>query len=365
MRLLNMLLSGMIVIGNWWVPINFDSDNARSKNLNEVEILTASYYYLYSKSEDADLWNAKKREDVSVIPMYDTNGNINTYYVTTPRGYVILHNNIENPAAIEFGEGRNEEIEEILKKKSEYNIIYNGPYNIAEQEDIKTSEEDISLYDFYPELCEKNIKLSNTIKNTEKLMNKMNAIESTSSDWGFFNSSLLPIGNYVGRNLGSCTTTGWVQMSQFSDYNHCGPTAATNILKWFYKRGYSNVYRGSNLATYNGVKSYLVQFPMTGATASLRSGLTNYCSAWGYTLNSTQINTFSQLKTAINNNRICDMLLQKGLEFHWIVIIGYRDYTDDSYEYVRVMNGWSTNTSTYYMIGQGSTKVGSTAYWIS
>jgi len=59
------------------------------------------------------------------------------------------------------------------------------------------------------------------------------------------------------------------------------------------------------------------------------------------------------------------MLLQKGLEFHWIVIIGYRDYTDDSYEYVRVMNGWSTNTSTYYMIGQGSTKVGSTAYWIS
>lgn len=49
---------------------------------------------------------------------------------------------------------------------------------------------------------------------------------------------------------------------------------------------------------------------------------------------------------------------------HWIVVVGYRDYTDDSYQYLRVINGWNDRSNVYYIVGQGSSKVGSTCYWI-
>ncbi len=340
-------------------------DYSGGSELNETEILLASYYYLYSDKEEDNYWKYDSKDDVSVMPLYDEEETITAYYVKTKTGYVILHNDIMNPVAMEFGEGECDAIEAIAEKKDAEKIVYTGPLQVYGSEEYCKMQNKTSIYDNYPVLKEHNEQLSQLLKNTENMIKESSRTLSQSETlWGFFENNILPVGEYIGRNLGSCTTTEWVKMQFFNDYNHCGPTAAVNILKWFYKREYSNVYRGSNIATYNGVKSYLVRFPMIGATASLRSGLTNYCSAWGYTLNSSQVNTFAQLKTAINYNRICDMLIRRNSELHWIVVIGYRDYTDDSYQYLRVINGWNENSNVYYIVGQGSSKTGSTCYWI-
>ncbi len=90
------------------------------------------------------------------------------YYITfLPEGYAVINNNINNPVAIEFGEGGNPIIEEILGSNSDAHIIYNNPGDIYEsnmqRRSIQNSNKN-SLFDYYPELAETDLELVNQHK---------------------------------------------------------------------------------------------------------------------------------------------------------------------------------------------------------
>jgi hypothetical protein len=84
------------------------------------------------------------------------------------------------------------------------------------------------------------------------------------------------------------------------------------------------------------------------------SGTTDYFAYKGYTLNAAGVSSFSLIKSAINSDRPIAMLLLAGiLNWHWILAVGYREYTADSSQYVRIVDGWNNTCNKFYMINSG------------
>lgn len=93
-----------------------------------------------------------------VLPLYNAFGEIVAYYVSfEPTGYAVVNNNIENPSVIEFGEGVNQLIDDILKVESNPHIIYNNPTEVySANVKARTVNASSDLYDYYPVLEEAN-----------------------------------------------------------------------------------------------------------------------------------------------------------------------------------------------------------------
>lgn len=90
-----------------------------------------------------------------------------------------------------------------------------------------------------------------------------------------------------------------------------------------------------------------------------------YFSNRGYTLNTSSVGDFSGIKTAIGNDRPCGILLANGIvDWHWIICVGYRDYSSGG-KYMRIVDGWNDTTLKFYMCNSGSLWISASQYWVS
>ena len=69
------------------------------------------------------------------------------------------------------------------------------------------------------------------------------------------------------------------------------------------------------------------------------------------------VSSFTDIKSSINNNTPCTMLLMNSLlNWHWMLAIGWRTYpSDGSLQYVRVVDGWYDTTNRYYKWNDSAT----------
>lgn len=340
--------------------------------LDNIDAILASHYFLASSQDDMNFWS-NDLSDVDIVPLYDTEGNISSYYVELSDncGYAVINNNVENPTAIEFGKGCNPQIREILDNTEQPHIIYNNPMSLYDTSEVMLLSDNADaedIYDNYPDLLEPNFELANTISQ-QKMLLESTPMLCGDGDYGFITSGNMPSGKYTSACVSNLSGVPWVSTGETTDYanNHCGSVAVTNLAMYFAKRGNSNLMISNDkIATFKAVHKVVGDGPkMTIADDAVK-----YFSNRGYTLNySTDRCLFMNDRiaaenAAINKNRPCGLLLEDALfSWHWILAVGYRNYTSGD-KYFQIVDGWSNDSSRYYKPGAGSTWVSMTEYWV-
>lgn len=181
--------------------------------------------------------------------------------------------------------------------------------------------------------------------------------------YGFIYESHMPKEGYTSATI-PYTSGNWAVMKKFSDVarNHCGAVAATNLVLQLADLGVPS------LKINNRIKDTFVELHNligNGPVMTIASNLDKYISSRGHTLSHSRILTYSGLQKAISNNKPCALLLcASPLHWHWVVAVGWRQYSTGE-KFIRIVTGWD-NSSDYFCRYHGGSIITSIAqYWIS
>ncbi len=384
-RIISLLLVFAIMIPLTTITATANSivTSDANREMDVLDVLLVSHRYMSGTADNTNMWD----DDVSIkdlVPLYDIDDNIMAYYIAFENsGYAIINNNLNNPIPIEFGEGDNTSIRKIIdgasmaRKAATPKICYVNPFfSFDEGQDAITSSgiskeqlrEEQDLDEFYTIL--------NSVNNNEKILHEANrnlALASMKSSRGgtydFIDWNSMPSGNYSSDWLPFAGTT-WAVMDDYTYKtnpinnkvvdDHCGATAATNLALYFATQGYSNLKKNGSV---NDTFYDLHNRTGNGPVLMIAGSVSSYATSRGYTINHSSVASYSAFKTAIGNSRPCGILLTAAIDnWHWIVGVGYRDYTSGG-NYVRVVTGWENSANNFYLWGSPATWSIS-QYWI-
>ena len=361
---LKSLLASCLAISLMCPSITAFAAPEANSEMDNLDVLIAAHYFLASDNGES-FW-PDSLSDTEIVPLYNIEGQITSYYVElNGGGYAVVNNNAENPTIIEFGADNNPLIRDILNQNSDPHIIYNNPlslYNANNAVTIKNGEEQSDLYENYPDLLETDVELSNMLAEQRAMIESENPVMPYGDgDYGFVDWNNMPSGNYNSDDI-PYGGTSWVITDDFKDIakDHCGATAVTNLAMYFANRGYSKLKKDSNRETFIAVHNIV----RNGPVMTIADKAEKYFSDCGYTLHYSSVGTFDGIKAATGNDRPCGILLADGIvAWHWILSVGYREYESGG-KYIRIMNGWDRDVSRFYKPGSGSLWVSATEYWI-
>lgn len=345
--------------------------------MSSLDVLIASHFFLASTDFCGYSWE-NPFNDVKIVPMYDIEGKISTYYVELPdnAGYAVINNNKKNPDALEFGEGSNPMVREILDRSANPHIIYNSPVSLYDMDEVSVISFDNErstqdIYANYPDLLESNDGLSDMLSQHKAMLNNADMLMplNDDGDYGFLSLSQLPHDTYTPGTIPYCNLE-WMTTSDFAgkkDNNgnlikdHCGSVAVSNLALYFGTRGYTNLLKSNNFETFKAVHSYVGNGPVLSITDKAKK----YFKDCGYTLNSAPNDSLSSVITAIDNGRPCGFLLENSLfNWHWILVVGYRIGNTSGKTYCTIVDGWNKKANRYYRLNEGSSWISSSEYWM-
>lgn len=363
-KIVAMVLTATFVGTSISLPV-FAAENSNT-DMDNLDVLIAAHNFLVSEDLENNLWPTDLSE-VEIVPLYDLNSQVIAYYLAVPGAYAVINNNIENPVAIEFGDGDNYLIREILDVNNNPHIVYNNPFDLYDQGDelmTISGETEKDYYKYYPDSLKKNRILASIHSENRALVKNMIAnvaVPLGDGDYGFISGADMPTIRYTSDVI-TGTNVDWVITKDFSGYtDHCAATSITNLAIYFAGQGYDNLYKGSDTATFSDV----VKICPDGATPSLSGSVAAYFSSCGYTAGHSGVGNMSDLKDAVTKDRPCAMLLADGIvTWHWILGLGWREYISGD-QYIQVMDNWRRTTNRYYNPGDGSLWVSAREYWVN
>lgn len=348
-----------------------------SQGMDELDILLAAHRFMSGTGKGATIWN--NTDSVKqVVPLYDLNDHIIAYYISFyPAGYAIINNNRNNPVAIEFGEGNNTPIKELLKEMAAAanghaaKICYVNPafsfdkekMFAAHSDNIKNRlKKDYDLKKFYAKLSGIN-KEEKALHKKRRSFALKNTVAVKGGYYDFIDWDKMPNGNYTSGNIPFDKTV-WAVMSDYDDIatNHCGATAATNIALYFATAVDPNLKKnGSIRDTFTDLHKRIGN----GPAITIADNLKKYVSSRGRTLSYASIGSYSALKTATADKMPCGLLLTAAInDWHWVISTGWRQYGSGE-DYVRIVNGWDNSANNFYLFNGSSAVWSITKYWIS
>lgn len=365
-----------------------------------IDIIISAYSYV------ADiLYGTKTYDDVitlrNIVPLYDLNEKIIAYYVTfllnnnvlpnCPSNgntlksewfngfggllgskifenhkycYVVVNNNVENPAAIEFGSGLNEIIENKLLYDSKSKLIYNNPLSIYGGKDIKLlSDHEISklkdIHFYFPELTLKNHKLAAFHQNIKKTFARR-----FNGNYPFLTSDVIPAADYTSYTIKGAVSVDWAIMNDYSisASDHCAATAITNLALYFAEAGYSDL-KVNNCKddTFKVIHNITGNGPVMFTAGKAEK----YFSSRGYRLVHNNISTIKAAKTTMSKDRPCAlMLIGSVFSWHWVIGVGWRQYTAGNDFYIQINDSWNNTINKYYRPGAGAVWWSATSYYV-
>jgi hypothetical protein len=329
--------------------------------MDDLDKVLIAQRFLSSNEEDTNMWKGVSSVK-DIVELYDIDNNVIAYYVSfNPKGYAIVNNNLDNPIALEFGEGDSKPIRKLLDKDKGEKIYYAGPgYSFnwddimsgkteAEKDEIK---EDLKLDKIYNKLAEKNKQEKELHKARKKLAKeKIEDIGGSAiNGYDFILIGSMPMTTYTHDSI-SFFGTDWTKMIYYKYIakDHCGATAATNIALYYTQDGYTNLKK--NNSTYDTFVDLHSRIG-NGPVSQFSSDLMSYAYSRGYSMTYSNINFFSGLKTATADDHPCGVLVANSpLDMHWVVSVGWREYNTGS-EYIRIVTGWddSSNAANYFSL---------------
>lgn len=344
------------------------SENQKSIEMDTLDLNIAAATFLNSEdSEQSCILDDTYLE--KSIPLFDVNNKKVAYYLTfTPQGYAVINNNVNNPAVIEFGDGKNPNIEKILESTPDAQIIYNNPGNIYAYNSNNTNryvqKSQSGFYDYYPELAKNDSVLADQHNKFKQSFLEDRKMLYGKGDYNFVNLADLPYGAYRSKTINSAKNTSWAVTSDFDDIanNHCGATAVTNLALYFAQTGKSNLkINGSKRDTFVAVHKIIPDGPVM----TIADGAKQYFKNRGYTLNYSSANDFEAYEKAMRKNSPCGVLLADGIvEWHWVIGIGYRSYYDDLGKYMQIVDGWNNSSNRYFKMNSGTAWISATKYTV-
>lgn len=354
----------------------YDNDFVISNDMEPVDVIVAGYFY----AGDIDSNRHRSDSDVitvtNIVPLYIPEGDVVAYYVTYSSGiYAIVNNNIANPTVIEFGEGKQEAIEEILQKYDEPHIIYNNPFSVYEVsciESLPTTnkyDEIKNIYDYYPELNDVNPYLAEAFDDAKTIALNTGAVNSGTKsildpEYGFLNPGEMPTASFTHDLIQKAGSIDWAVMRDYSDFaeDHCAATTITNVALYYAENGYDDLLiDGSKDRTFEEVYEIFGKGPILSLTANAQLFFSNL----GYDLKHESVNNAIDIREVTEENHpFCLMVGGLTIEWHWIVGVGWRQYTESKDFYVRLVNNWDDTINKFYKINSGAQWLTADVYWI-
>lgn len=342
-----------------------------SNDLDALDVLISASLCMNTASED--MWPSHVQID-ELVPLYSPSGDKVAWYLTLISGeYAVVHNDKDNPGVIEFGEGDNHLIQEILDTNSNARIVYNSPcdvyeysYNVSSSIDMNTAD----IYSYYPTLKSSDIELQEkTSAYKFDVINKYSEFiipYASDEDYGFINWDDMPSSTYFYDRI-SISGIDWAIMNDYNDIanNHCGTTTMTNIAIYYASNGYPDAMQNGNKDdTFRVMHNYIPNGPQFDLASKAQDYFSEEC---GYNLYyDTTYGSFTEMKEAIRNNHPLAVLLINHLfSMHWVVGVGYREYhLVDGMNYLQIVNNWENTANKFYLIDSGSTLQSATEYWL-
>ena len=346
-----------------------------NSGLDELDVVISAAYFLNATESDERMIS----ENISVekiVPLYNNCLEIVAYYICfNSGGYAVINNNINNPCAVEFGAGRNENIEELLN--GENKIIYDNQFAIYAYETQMGYNRTINadLHDYYTELNNPDINLSNIVSQYKSNISNVATPTSTDADYGFLQYSQLPTGVTGYDTIYRASGVDWLVWDNFEDYEEyqdskpsspCPMIAITNLAKYFNVCGYSNLlYAGGEKSTF----AYLYELHGPGPHITIANYAKSYFSSRGHSLKSVSLANATDVVNSVTYDRPIAMLLldlaAEQSSAHWVIGVGYRNY--GTTRYIQINNGWQEGIQRYYRMAYGDEQamyLAATRYYI-
>lgn len=341
-----------------------------SKEMDSLDIMLIAYRFMSGVSSDEpkdgnSMWDLTTGVK-EFQPLYDNKDNVIAYYISfKPSGYVIVNNNTQNPVALEFSDEDSGQKELLYKGLNGEKIIYGSNFNDEKLFNITNEEKEIyrkagsEFYNSISDINESEIiahqdlksKLNPTIMKNEVGSGEIDII-SLGGSFNIIDRSDLPSGSYTSKNIPSYSSVTWGRTGEFSGVNgaknHCGATAAFNVVNYYRTRyGRSNLfYSNSRISTFTKLHEKIGNGPVT--FIGLNSGLKTYVnSRTGSSYSGNGNGGYANIKSQIFSGNMCVVLLSAGIvDWHYVNAIGYRDYYSGS-SFINVIDGWNNTTSKF------------------
>lgn len=166
--------------------------------------------------------------------------------------------------------------------------------------------------------------------------------------YGFLNYTQLPKGDYQETILKNITGKNWCCTRDFPlANNHCGAVCAINIYSYLtsdfrnmemYQRIYGTVGDGPIIQ----LRKYILKLD---DRIECHKGL-----------------DYQEIIEELLNNHPVSLLLGKAVnDFHWVMVIGVREYSNGQ-RYYRVIDGWNNNSLRYLPVDSAAVKIAAQSY---
>lgn len=342
-----------------------------TEGMDLMDAAIAGYFFAGDINEREENVNASGYVGITnIVPLYDTENTVVAYYITYSTGvYAVINNNPENPEAIEFGAGTQHYIEDALSKNANARLVYSNPVSVFTESEIaalpaETRAQFMNLSDCYTDLDERNDVLAAQVQGFKETLTIPDISVMGDGDYGFIKSREMPSGTYSSDMISKARYVDWAKMSDYDSiaYNHCRPTAITNLALYYATRGYSNLkINNSKWDTFVAIHA----LTNSGATLDIISYANTYFNNRSYEFEYASVDDAQGFKSATTKERPVGVLLLDGINSaHWVIGVGWRTYSGSSDFYVRINNGWDGTVDTFYKLNVGSLMVRAASVWI-
>lgn len=266
------------------------------------------------------------------IPICGNSGEVFAYCVLFgAAGYVIINNNRDNPVALEFSENDSTGSVAAMRLQDSIRLASSSSENgfLA-----SLRRPNIEVADYHQRYME---------KFGDRIGQRSGSIlPPTDLPRGIFTS------NHIPATLGSM----WGTTSEFAGIggaaNHCGSTAAFNVIAYYRNRlSRPALMLSARSATFAALHARIGDGPVL--FNALVGGLKSYVQSRGSSFGSAVTGGWVGIKREIDAGRMAIMLLTFSLfNWHYVNAIGYRRYQSGG-DYIQVVNGWENTTARYVL----------------
>ena len=139
--------------------------------------------------------------------------------------------------------------------------------------------------------------------------------------------------------------------SMYIGKNHCACILAKNLTSYFSinNKALKNI-------SYEELHTYIHNGPIIFLAGKLK----RYYKTKGINLSYKHPKNIIK---ALNNNHPCALLLSANLyDYHWVLCVGYRKYSNQTY--LKILNGWDKSLDTYYPLNSNTKLLNVTEYYL-
>ena len=362
------------------LPIHADAGEYPTNNISkyDLRLLVSEFVIRNIESDEYCTWNLNMK--AKETPLYDLNDRIVAYYVAldnadgTPNGHIVVNASQNNPTVLEYSYDTTHETFDgskvyyatmgtyFLEKNTAKTDMYLAGTDVVFSKNTWNS----AFQEIWGKENEINVeaqKILSDLRDESLSLSREATVHSLSTEgWGILEELPSGVSLLNQQHLEGAISIKYHIMETFKETNatnYCGAVAAMNVLEY-----YSAYLDDYELIKPNANNAFLYLYQNTGngsftTPAKLRSALTSYISnrkSQGMLVNEVNITTqqyterttfYSNMVSCIGSNKMPLMVIWKGVEAHWVNILGYTSYRNGDC-YVRIVDNWNEDGRYFY-----------------